>query len=671
MPDGDPAPDQSPDSQSKALRGITLAKQYAVALGALVTAVAPLWSIVEDRWKIALTTAVLGLMLVAMYFVFRRVPEHSRQAKVLRLAMITLLVLIPVISISALFAYSYLPRMQETGTTIAIARFAGPTLPQPYEDCRPSDMLVHTLSRVAARFGSPKAFELPYSIDPDDRWAAQWADFHGWFEAADVTVYGEYELYNSSGRNTADAAADEIVINPEVTNVPTIPLADNTGAFRAPLYTWDFSGSIVKVHELCGSDLRDPGSKPPRFLDDARRIALAITGLQALGREDIVTAMEADREAKIPETASPQPCSGDPTKMPASQSLCPGVLAFYIAMLDERLGHYKPAIREYQYAAGKLGQVAPYINLGELYMQTGNVSQAFASFDEAVDADPNSLAAVATRAIYERDYSQPRQAATDLDRATRMTPRNLFDRLALSGALYARGGKGDTLCGIRALERAMHSRGFNRQSNVDTIVRYAVWLIGQKRYADAASQLEFVLQRDPRHVEGNYELGLALGLQNPADKSPAVSYLRRATFATIYSDDDALYAANAAAHLVQHYDTDPMQKRRDYAAAYGLYSESIAKNPYAVYAYYGRAVMESTRDPGRAGQDFKQAANLRPTDPMLQSALAQYYDKHDLKRLGAVYHAKAKLLITQRIPRDEQSNWSSLTCRYEHLDAPY
>lgn len=666
MPDDDPAPEQTPEAQSKGLRFLSSAKQYAVAVGALLTALAPLWSIVEDRWRLALLTLVLGLMLVAMYFVFRKVPEHSRRAKALRFAMAALLVLIPLISLSALFTYSYLPRMQEAGTTIAVARFVGPKLPAPYEDCRPSDMLVHTLDRVAARFGSPNAFELPYSIDPDDRWATFWANFHGWFEAADVTIYGEYTLYASGDHATGDAGADEIVINSNYTRVPTIPLADRI----APLYAWDFAGSIVKIRELCGSDLRDPSTKPPRFLDDARRIALAITGLQDLGRDDVVTAMEAEREAKMPETAPLQQCTGDPTQTP-SDSLCPGVLAFYIAMLDERLGHYRDAIGEYQYAAAKLGGIAPYINLGELEMQLGAPGHAFASFDDAVNADPNSVAAVATRAIYERDYEKPRQAAIDLDLATRMRLDNLYDRLALSRALYQRGGKGDTLCGINVLDKAMHTRGFDRRSNVDAIVRYAIWLLGTKAYENnAISQLETALQLDPRHVEGNYELGLALERHDPADKALAASYLRRATFSPIYTDGDALYGANAAAQLATHYDTDPVQRRQDYATAYSLYRASIVKNGDAVYAYYGLAMLELSQNSRRARGDFEMAARLRPNDPFLQSALAQYYDKHGNKPQGTRYHAKAKLLIALRIPRDEQANWSSQTCRYSRIDAP-
>jgi tetratricopeptide (TPR) repeat protein len=585
--------------------------------------------------------------------------------------MIWLLFLIPLGSLVGLAAYSYFPRTQEKGaTTIAVAEFDGPPLPDPYQDCRPSDMLIHTLSRVGARYGGLKAFELPYSIKPDNRWASWWAQFHGGFEAADVIVYGEYILYNSSGNVAANAKPDEIVINPEVARVPTIPLTFAS----APLYSWNFSGSVARIADLCGSDLREAGH-PARFLDDARRGALAIAGLQALGRRDFQTAQDALRQAQRPEVVDPQTCKGDPNQGAGKDSYCPGVLAFYLATLDARVGNLKRASDEYQYAAGRLGTPEPYINRGELFMRMGDYAAAFEQFDNAVATDPNSVAALATRAQYERDYLRPRQAALDLQRAIDLEaaidagnaprpPGDAYSRLILSRAIYQRGGKGDSACGINRLGELLYAHGsLDTHYGADVLVRYGVWLRGEKQYAAAILPLQAAVRLYPEHIQGNYTLGLALEQSQPGQKAAAAFYLRQAEYAPAYTDEDYLYQGNAANEIASNFDRDPTERQHDLDRASTAYAQSMKKNHGAAYAYYDRAILEMANNPQRALSDLQMAANLHPYDAMLQSRLGQFLDAIGRAGDGKKYHDKASYVARARIPQDELG-WSSQTCRY-------
>jgi hypothetical protein len=214
-----------PDDNGKAPQPGVLAaldrwKQYLLGFAGLLTVATQIWGGIEAQWGLATVTLVVVLIFVALYLVSHRLETKDQgKADVLRTAAIVFLIATPVVSIVMFLWYSFAPRYLESGTTIVVARFEGPKLPPPYEECRPSDMLVHTLARVGERYGGLTAYELPYSIDPDNRFADGWAEFHGTVDAADVIVYGEYTLHNSPGSKDAD----EIVIDPEVTRIPTIP----------------------------------------------------------------------------------------------------------------------------------------------------------------------------------------------------------------------------------------------------------------------------------------------------------------------------------------------------------------------------------------------------------------------------------------------------------------
>ncbi|HTA54978.1 MAG TPA: hypothetical protein VK755_09590, partial [Candidatus Acidoferrales bacterium] len=446
-----PPPDDNGKPQPGALAALDRSKQYLVAVAGILTVATQIWSIIEAQWRLAAVTVVLASIVVALYVVSHRIATQDQaKAAALRRAAIGFLIATPLVSILALVWYSYVPRYLESGTTIVVARFVGPKLPSPYQECRPSDMLVRTLARVGERFGGLTAYELPYSVDPENRFAELWAEFHGTVDAADVIVYGEYTLHSSSSEGTEEP--DEIVINPEVARVPTIPLQ-----FKSPpLYVWDFPSNVVKIQQLCGGDLEEAAAIP-RFLDDGRRIADAIVGLQELGHEDFVSANAALEKAR---NADPTIKRSTSSKC-ARQSLCtdsPGVLAFYLGTLDEALGHYVDAKQAYAAAARIIGTSTPFVNLGEIDAVLGDrhdPSDAFKMFDHAVELDPNSVGAIATRSAYERDYLQSDRAAIDLERAMEMPAQNLYDILALSRAIYQRNQIGDAACAIQMLGKVI------------------------------------------------------------------------------------------------------------------------------------------------------------------------------------------------------------------------
>jgi tetratricopeptide (TPR) repeat protein len=630
-------------------------QQYLVAVAALFTVVAQLWSAVENQWKLATVTLTAALVLGALYALAHRAVRDPKMVRLTRALLILFLIAVPLCSMVGLFMYSYLPRLVEKGTRVAVARFVGPKLPAPYDDCRPSDMLVHTLSQIGNRFGLITPFELPYSIDPDNRWARWWTRSHGLFEAADVLVYGEYTL-----RAGPDGKPDEIVLHPEVDQIPKIPLTDKT----APLYSWDLHGSVGKIDEICNSGIRDAGKVPP-FLDYTRRLTLAIVGAQLLGAQRFEEAEEALREAKTAYGDESPRCSVDP---PAPE--CPGVLNFYLATLDQRLGHYPDAEREYRYAASVLHTAAPLINLGELYMQTGHPQDAFVALDRAVAAEPNSIAALATRALYEWDYDRPRQAAVDLDRSLRLPTDGLYDDIALSRALYQRGGSSALPCGLKVLDRAVHRSDFDGAANVDTLVRYGMWLRAANRRPEALESFEKALRYNPQHIKANYQLARALEDVGTSENSLAQAYFRRAVYPPAYTDEDFLDRANAAAELVNKYDgTDARQARSDRAAAMAAYTESTVRNRYAVYAYWDRARLEVNTDNRAAEEDFRAAAALHPYDPMILSSLAQFLGAAGRRAESDVWHAKAAAALKSRIPAADSDAWSGFpTCRYEHMD---
>jgi tetratricopeptide (TPR) repeat protein len=670
--ENEPKPDGESSSRSGLLGSLDTWQRYLVAVVALLTVVAQLWSILEDRWLLAVVTLAIVVVLVGLYALSHRfVAAHPISARAFRITIVSIAVALQVVALALLFFYSYFPRLEESGTTrIAVAVFDGPPLPDPYKECRPSDMLVHTLLSVGDRYGGLAAFELPYSVDPDNRLARNWAQLHGWFDAADVIVYGGYTLYNS-GKN-ANGKPDEIIINPEVITVPLIPI----GYKSAPLYSWTFAASVARIDDLCGGDLRAAGT-PPAFLDDARRGAAALAGLQSLGKGDLQRAFDAQIEAQRPDVSKPQTCEGDAKTGASKDSFCPGDLAFYMATLDARLGSLQRAAREYQYAAARLGAPEAYLDLGELYVRLGNSRASFRAFNAAVDSDPGSVAALATRAAYERDALRPRAAAIDLERAIDLQADidagraarpagNLYDRLALSRAFFDRSGDGGASCGLQEMQSALFPHGLGGPPNAtigpEAMVEYSINLKPTDP-AEATRLLHVSLEQYPESVHANYVLGLTLERSSPPNRDGAAYYLRRAEFAPAITDDDYLYRANAAYEVATNFDTDAGERRYDEGRALSAYAQSLVENPGAVYAFYGRAQMERTTQPSKALSDLQAAVRLHPDDALIQSSLAQLLDSLGRASEGRRYHDAAAYVSRERIPADERG-WSAKSCSY-------
>ncbi|MGP6159021.1 MAG: hypothetical protein ACLPYS_16190 [Vulcanimicrobiaceae bacterium] len=644
-----------------------------VAAVSLLTAFAQAWVVIEQKWVISIVTLLLAAVCVTLYVTFghRGVKDDASSALIRRTALGVLL-LTPVLAAVWLYAYSALPRLKEDGNTLAVARFAGPPLPPPYDSCRPSAMLVHSLSPVAEQYHHFTVFELPYEIAPDGRWAKIWAQGHGSFEASDIIVYGEYTLHKSAAAG-GDAKPDEIAITPRFESVPTVPLASEKSA---PLQEWESPGSVVKIEQLCSGGLPEAGP-PPVFLDDARRLALAIVGAKLFGAQDYAGGLAALRAAKA--VSADRSCESASTQ----SSSCPGVLAFYLGNLDQRAGNYAAAEREYLRAADELpGAAAPLLDLGELYARMGREAAALREFDQAVQSEPDAVAPVATRALYERDYGAAERAAIDLDRAQHLRAGNAYDVIALSRALVQRSdGSG---CGIKLMRDALARSDFDKGALIDAFVAYGVWQEGPAPEI-ATSVFRNALALDPYHVKANYRLGLMLRNQadglaielaresaagKPASAAEAAqsdelrrqarTYFYRASDAPGFTDEEFLDKGSAAHEL------------GDDDAALGFYDRSIAVNPNAAYAHHHRAQIFKARGQfAQAGLDFGIAANLLPHDALTVGDYAAFLSAH---AKGTPEQRRWQSALQQigatRFSPDEKATWSSATCRYDGLSYP-
>ncbi|HMD02348.1 MAG TPA: hypothetical protein VKG44_05220 [Candidatus Baltobacteraceae bacterium] len=630
-------------------------QKIGLAAAGVLTAVAQLWLAIQKQWQLTVVTLLLAAIVTALYYLFFRhwAAGDERKRQIARWSAIAVLIGIPVIAMLGVISYSYLPRLRESGNTIAVAQFGGPALPKPYENCRPSAILAHALADVSDRFHRITVFEVPYSIEPDRRWTDFWAQSHGWFDSADVIVYGDYDLAKSADKLIN---ADQITINPRVNSVPKVPIADKV----PPLYSWTLLRRTESIAQLCGTPIT--ANDVPEFPDDARRLALAVVGADLFATQDYEGAQRALTEAKA------QPRGGNGCNARTLRSRCGGVLAYYLANLDLQLGNFADAESEYLYAAGQLESSAPLVSLGELYMRLGRSNEAFESLDRAVRTDPSSVAALATRALYERDYLQAREAALDLDRALNLHAKNFYDLSALSRALYQRGGPGDTTCGIAVLNDALGSAEFDRKNMLDTYVRYGVWLAHAKRSDEAIDVFSSALKINPYHVKANYSIGINLRNKGAALLPEATAYFRRAVFAPAFTDEDFLDQANAANEL-RNAAQNPADRVDAERTALQLYARAIAANPNAVYARWDRGQLyDRLGKYNLAQRDFYQAATLHWFDATLLSTYAGFLRRHGQMAKAAQYEAKTRAVIAARIPPDDAREWSSSDCRYHDMD---
>jgi hypothetical protein len=236
---------------------------------ALLTVVANLEGFLEKQWKLAAVTFVVALMGAAFCVIAdrRQTIRSSPFAKFMRVGAFLVLIGTVPVALIGLLCYALSPRLAPDHAPIfAIARFDGPDLPDPYKECRPSDMLADSLTDVAKRFHQIVAFELPYVVEPDGRWAELWARTHGWLQGADVVVYGEYSLLD---HDVGTNKPDRVLISPQVSAVPFIPL----GWKRAPLLQWEFNSRVVQIDQLCSG-------RSARFINDGHRLGLALSALR-------------------------------------------------------------------------------------------------------------------------------------------------------------------------------------------------------------------------------------------------------------------------------------------------------------------------------------------------------------------------------------------------------
>jgi len=126
--ENEPKPDGGSSSRSGLLGSLDTWQRYLVAIVALLTVVAQLWSILEDRWLLAVVTLTIVVVLVGLYALSHRfVAAHPISTRAFRITIVASAVALQVVALVVLFFYSYFPRLEESGTTrIAVAVFDGP-----------------------------------------------------------------------------------------------------------------------------------------------------------------------------------------------------------------------------------------------------------------------------------------------------------------------------------------------------------------------------------------------------------------------------------------------------------------------------------------------------------------------------------------------------------------
>lgn len=597
------------------------AQRFVVALTALLAAGANLLIFLEKQWLVAALTILLGVLGAAFYVAARNKRKPNvEEALFTRVAARGVLVAVALFTIAAALIVTVTPRLYERGTIFAVARFVGPPLPSPYGDCRPSDRLAQTLADVGHDYQNVSAFELPYAIDPGGRWAGMLARWHGFLQGADTVIYGEYSFADDG-----TGSPDRLLITPKTDSVPAIPLGTKT----APLMSWHFPNRLVRIDELCTG-------RSQRFLNDGRRLILALAGLQMFASQRYLAAEQALRDAKstrfgdadTPSRPVDDPHShcNDPEDL---QSECSGELAFYTAVLDKHFGHFEEAIKEFDFATLHLMRPAPYINLGEMYVARNKGSRALEAFKNAVATDPTSIAAWASLAQYRAEYGDAADgpAATfELDRARALAERqggsaaDSYGIIALSRALFQRNGNdgNDRREAVDWVRRLMERRDFDPAMMTDTVVDFAKWQIALGNHDVAITELERTLRVDPDDIRANYLLATELLLTAPAKNArEARDADVAAMFGHAYTDEQLTTAGNAAARLGRK------------QAALNDFHLAIVCNPAYAYAYASRADLLSSmgkRFLPRAIQDYHVAVTLHPRELELTAGLQKVLD---------------------------------------------
>lgn len=213
----------------------------------------------------------------------------------------------------------------------------------------------------------------------------------------------------------------------------------------------------------------------------------------------------------------------------ARGSRLPGQVQVLYAESLAAIGRTDGAIAQMKQAVAQGGSAQLHDDLGSLYAQKRDWTQAEAEFDEALRLNPN-LAAAHAHLGFVFQAEQKGDAVAEWMRAYALAPQN-GHFAALVGKALADAGQDEKATPI--LEEAL------RLEPRSMTAAYALGVVYQRnnRVADAAELFQRVVQAEPKNVAALVNLGLALGqLHRGQDGIP---YLQRAV---------ALDPSNLTAH---------------------------------------------------------------------------------------------------------------------------
>jgi tetratricopeptide (TPR) repeat protein len=222
----------------------------------------------------------------------------------------------------------------------------------------------------------------------------------------------------------------------------------------------------------------------------------------------------------------------------------------YHRELDE-LDNAEQAYREAQQRKPQDPDIA--YKLGTVLAEKGDHSEAIALFDQAIEINPAHAKALFRKGRSQEALGNNAEAADEYMKSIRANARMKMDEEDPGGAAYH--ALGDLYVGYGFYDKALAVYE-NGVLNNEGVTRLAAGLglaqLKLKRYQEAATTLETVLEVDPRHVSGTFNLAVARNELGQHDAAIAVleQYLTRA-------EDQA--RRSAAQGLLQTLRTDKKQ----------------------------------------------------------------------------------------------------------------
>lgn len=200
-------------------------------------------------------------------------------------------------------------------------------------------------------------------------------------------------------------------------------------------------------------------------------------------------------------------------------------------------------------------------------------------------------------------------------------------------------------------------------------MRYGIWLAHAGRSAEALRVFSDALDIDPDHLKANYFMGIALESKGSAYLPEATTYMRRATYAQGYTDEDDLDQANAANEL-SRITTDAGESAAALKIALRLYQQAITLNPSAVTAIWDRGQLyDRLGETGSADRDLREAAELHSHDATMLQTYSNFLKRHGRAGEAAGYAQAARAASAARIPKDEALEWQpNPVCGYRGFD---